>query len=507
MKSATWSRSVAALAGVVVAAVLVSCGSPSADPTPSPSSPSDDARLASFYQQKPVWRSCAGGDLCTEIEVPLNYSDPQAKSIKVAVLKVPARDPAKRIGTLVVNPGGPGGSGVEYAQQVPFTWSPDLVSAYDIVGFDPRGVGKSTPIDCMDDKQTQRFVATTGAPSDPAQLAAVVDVTSTVGATCERNSAYLTPFVGTVAVARDTDILRGALGETKLNLLMKSYGTFIGLTYVDLFADHVGRTVIDGVIDPTLTNDQLAGGQSKGFQAALSRFIADCPKHRDCPLPAGQDKGLATIQAFLAKVAITPLKASPGRPLTRPIAGNAFVATMYDNTDGWPALRVALGSALAGDGSMMLDIVDAFTGREPDGSYPKNSIDVLYAVNCLDRPDRADVPQTQALSVEWAKTAPTYGPDLAWGNLPCHDWPAPATDAPHTISGAGAPPILVVGTVNDPATPYPWAVATAKQLVGSSLLTWNGDGHTAYGRGSKCVDALVDGFLVGGNLPPNPSTC
>ncbi|MEI8082999.1 MAG: alpha/beta hydrolase [Actinomycetes bacterium] len=507
MKATTGSFAAALSVGAVSVVILASCGSPSADPSPSAPSATSDSRLQPFYQQSPSWRSCSGGNLCTEIEVPLNYADPSAKSIKVAVLKVPASDPSKRLGTLVVNPGGPGASGIDYAQQVPFSWSPAVTAAYDIVGFDPRGVGKSTPIDCMDDKQTQRFIATAGAPSDAAQLAAVVDVTSTVGATCERNSAYLTPFVGTVAVARDMDILRGALGETKLNFLMKSYGTFIGLTYVDLFADHVGRTVVDGVIDPTLTNDQLAGGQSKGFQLALSRFIADCPKHRDCPLPAGQEKGLATIQAFLAKISTKPLKAVPGRPLTRPMAGQAFVATMYDNTDGWPALRVALGSALAGDGSMMLEIVDSFTGRQPNGSYPENSIDALYAVNCLDRPDRADVAQTGALAAEWAKTAPTFGPDLAWGNLPCHDWPAPATDTPHVVTGAGAPPIVVVGTINDPATPYPWAVTTSKQLIGRSLVTWNGDGHTAYGRGSKCIDGLVDAFLVGGTLPPNPSTC
>lgn len=495
---------------VLVLAALASCSS-QAGPAPEPPATATTApappQLAGFYDQTVTWKPCGGSNMCAEVSVPLNYADPAARSINISVIKVPAADPAKRIGALFVNPGGPGGSGISYAKQASVLLSPAVTAAYDVVGLDPRGVGKSTPIECMNDAQTQRFVAVMGTPHDAAQLASVGDVARTVGASCEQNSASLTPFVGTVPTVRDMDILRGVMAEPKLNFLGKSYGTFMGLTYAELFADKVGRFVLDGVIDPSLSNEQLTHGQADGFQLALSRFIQNCPKHKDCPLPTGQHKALAKIQAFLARLVTKPLPAAPGRPLTQPLAVNAFIATMYENIDGWPALRGALGMALDGDGSLMLDLVDAFTGREPDGTYRDNAIDALYAVNCLDRTDRADIAQTQALAADWAKTAPTYGSDLAWGNLPCNSWPAPATDAPHPITGAGAPPIVLVATTYDPATPYDWAVATSKQLIDSSLITWHNDGHTGYGRGSRCVDALVDGFLVSGTVPPKSSDC
>lgn len=475
---------------------------PTATPTSSPA-----AGLQSYYSQQVQWRQCLGGMECTKVQVPLDYAQADAGRIRLAVARTPLADGSKRLGSLVLNPGGPGGSGIQYAQAAQYELGADVLKSYDIVGFDPRGVGRSRPIQCMDDAQTDKFISTVGPPANAAQAEAVLTASRSVGKTCEQNSPALTPNVGTVEAARDMDIIRSVIGDEKLNYLGKSYGTFLGLTYADLFTDRVGRFVLDGVIDPTLTNDGLAKGQAEGFQLALSRFIANCPKHADCPLPTDPSAGLAKINDWLAKLATKPIKGQPGRPLTRPMALNGIVGSLYDQGSGWPALRFGLDAGFKGDGAPLEEMLDSFISRGPDGRYTDNSIDALYAVNCLDRPDRADATRTAELATQWLKTAPTFGADLAWGNYPCHDWPAPATDGPHEVKAAGASPILLVGTTNDPATPYPWAVAVSKQLENNSLITFNGDGHTGYGRGSGCVDDKVDAYLIDGRMPAANVTC
>lgn len=477
-------------------------GGPTTPPTSSPS-----ANLQGYYNQQVQWRSCLNGMQCARVQVPLDYDKPDAARIPLAVARMPLRDQSNKLGSLVLNPGGPGGSGIQYAQAAQYELGADVLNRYDIVGFDPRGVGRSRPIECMNDAQTDKFIATVGPPANAAQTEALLSASRSVGKTCELNSPALTPNVGTAEAARDMDIIRSVLGDAKLNYLGKSYGTFLGLTYADLFTDRVGRFVLDGVIDPTLTNDGLAKGQAEGFQLALSRFIANCPKHADCPLPADPKAGLVKINNWLSKLATKPIKGQPGRPLTRPMAVNGIVGSLYDQGSGWPALRFGLDAGFKGDGAPLEEMLDSFVSRGPDGRYLDNSIDALYAVNCLDRPDRADATRTAELASQWLKTAPTFGADLAWGNYPCHDWPAPATDGPHEVKASGASPILLVGTTNDPATPYPWAVAVSKQLDSNSLITFDGDGHTAYGRGSACVDDKVDAYLIAGKMPPGNVTC
>lgn len=496
------------LGAIAIALCLLSaCGIlGNADPVPT-KSPGSSGSLEPFYGQQVTWKACNGGFECARIRVPLSYESPGGSVIELAAARLPVANRAKKIGALLVNPGGPGGSAVGYARGAVAFFSQQVVAAYDIVGVDPRGVGESTPIECLDAAQSDRLISSLGTPHDPAQSVAVTEVAKSVGSTCLQNSPDLTPYVGTVAAARDMDIVRAVLIEPKLNYFGKSYGTFLGLTYADLFPTKVGRFVLDGVIDPTLTNDQLAKGQAEGFQLALSAFIADCPKHADCPLPSGAAKGLARIQKFLASLVGNPLPTATDRPLTQPMAVTSIIGSLYEPADGWPALRFALQSAFSGKGSAMLMIVDSFTGRGSGGAYDDNTLDALYAVNCLDRPDRADPQQTRQLGVEWAKTAPTFGSELAYSNLPCYQWPAPATDVPHPIRAEGAEPIVLIGTTRDPATPYPWAVSVASQLAESSLITWNGDGHTGHGRGVKCVDGPVDSYLVKGVVPPATVAC
>jgi pimeloyl-ACP methyl ester carboxylesterase len=489
---------------VAASLVLAGCSSTSNEPSVAESSVSVD--LGTYYSQPVTWSACKDGFQCASFTVPLNYSDPASKPITIEMLKAPATNPNKRRGAIVVNPGGPGGSGVDFARNASGTVSSAIMSEYDIVGFDPRGVGKSTPIDCLDGPQTDTLVATLGTPQSPAQEEQAVASAASLGAGCAANSPELTPNIGTIPAARDMDILRGVLGESSLNFLGLSYGTFLGLTYADLFTDKVGQFVLDGVINPDLTNDELARGQAEGFQLALSSFIADCPTHTNCPLPTDPAAATKKIDDWLTSVGNDPIEGSAGRPLTRPLATNGIIGSLYEPQFGWWDLRSALRAGFKGNGTPLMRIVDSFTGRQPDGTYSGNSLDALYAVNCLDRTDRADPQRTLALGEEWASTAPTFGRELAWSNLPCFDYPAPPTNEPHVITAEGGAPILLVGTTRDPATPYVWAKVVNDQLASSVLVTFDGDGHTGYGRNS-CVTQAVDQAFLTGQLPDDDITC
>lgn len=498
------------LTAIVTASLVSGCGfsgQPQPQPSPSGSSSQDGQALARFYDQDISWSKCNRADSCATVEVPLRYDNPDGDVIKLSLLKVEARGGAPKLGTLLVNPGGPGGSGYDYAQYARAAFSETILKSYDIVGFDPRGVGRSSPITCMDNQQTDDFVSQSGEPGSVAQTPEVVQVAALVGNGCETNSPSLTPNIGTVDVARDMDVIRGALDEPKLNFFAKSYGTFLGLIYADLFPANVGRFVLDGVMDPALSLADTARGQAEGFERALNRFIDDCAHRSNCPLPKKPAAATAKIERWLEQLVEQPLPgATPDWPLTKSLAVNGLIASLYDQND-WPALRSNLKAAFAGDAIPMLGEVDGFIGRNPDGTYRDNSVEALYAVTCLDRPDRANVAETERLAKEWSATAPIFGPELAWGNLPCWDYPAPATFQPHPIAATGAAPILLVGTTYDPATPYPWALSVSKQLVNNSLITWEGDGHTAYYRESDCVDNAVNNYLLTGATPGPELKC
>ena len=497
-------RVVGAVAAAACAALLLaSCSTdPQADSTPAPTPTAD---LSAYYQQALTWTKCEGGQ-CATFKVPLDYANPDAEQISINVFKSPASDPNARRGALVVNPGGPGGSGIDFAKYGYATFSGQLLREFDIIGFDPRGVVSSTPIECLDGPGTDQLLATLGTPQNEAQTQAAIASAASVGQACEANSPNLTPHIGTVPAARDMDILRELLSEPKLNYMGLSYGTFLGLTYADLFTNNVGRFVLDGVIAPDLTNDQLARGQAEGFQLALSRFVADCPNYANCPLPNNPVKATAKINRFLVAVGNEPIKGIGPRKLTRPLAANAIIASFYEPQNGWRDLRISLRAAFQGNGTPMLRTVDSFSGRLPNGTYADNSVQALYAVNCLDRGDRADPATTEQLATQWSQTAPTFGSELAWSNLPCYDWPAPATDSPKVITAEGAPPILLVGTTYDPATPYVWAKEVNDQLASSVLVTFEGDGHTGYSR-NNCVTKIVDEALLEGTLPAGDSAC
>jgi pimeloyl-ACP methyl ester carboxylesterase len=476
--------------------------SPSSEPTGSGSSPAPSegatnsfVDLNAYYAQQLTWTDCSDGFECSTLQVPLDYADPGFKAISLAVVRLTSKQATE---SLVLNPGGPGGSGIEYARAASYVMTEKLRKHYNVVGFDPRGVGQSTPVDCLDDKQTDVYVASDGSPDNQKEIDETVAIYKQFAQACATKSAELFAHVDTVSATRDIDILRAALGDEKLNWFGKSYGTFLGATYAGLFPDKVGRMMLDGAIDPTLTNEQLSKGQALGFENALHRFLKDCPKHDDCPLKSDEASAFAQVMTMLNKLDTNPATISDGRTFTQAMGVTGVVGSLYDKVYGWVALRVALADALDGNFDALAQNVDFYTSRDSDGHYTDNSNDAIMAVNCLDRPDRATLAHTEELAQAWKKEAPAFGEYLAWGNIGCSYWQAPATGKPETITAKGAPTILVVGTVNDPATPYPWAKALAKQLDSGVLLTFTGDGHTAYFQGSDCVDKYVDSYYLTG---------
>jgi pimeloyl-ACP methyl ester carboxylesterase len=467
-------------------------------PSESASVPQGDG-LDGYYSQQLDWSDCNSGFECTSFSVPIDYANPADGAMQIAVIRKLATETA--LGSLVLNPGGPGGSGIEYTTYAEYVVSDTLRENFDIVGFDPRGVGQSTPVECLDDEQTDEYVALDGSPDNQVEIDQAVAMSKLFANTCASNSPKIFAFLDTVSATRDIDILRALLGDEKLNWLGKSYGTFLGATYADLFPDRVGRMLLDGGIDPTLTNEQLSYGQALGFELALSRFVDDCATRNDCPLSASGLAGVSEVADLLIELDADPVTLDDGRLFTQAMGTLGVVGSLYDKQYGWPELRINLGLAFDGDFSGLASSVDFYTGRQSDGSFKDNSNDAIAAVNCLDRPDRATTEQTVALASEWKLDAPNFGEYLAWSNISCSYWQAEATGVPKEITAPGTPTILVVGTVNDPATPYEWSQALASQLSKGVLLTLDGDGHTAYYQGSKCIDEIVDNFYITGEAP------
>ncbi|MFW5472612.1 alpha/beta hydrolase [Knoellia sp. CPCC 206450] len=464
-----------------------------------------------FYGQRLAWEDCGGGQ-CARLEVPQSYAEPDGDTIEVAVLKVPARRGSQRIGSLVVNPGGPGGSGVDYAQAADFIVGSAVRQRFDIVGFDPRGVGRSAPIDCITDPELDAFLGQDPTPDDSAEQQEFAANAKGFADECGTNAGPLLGHVSTVDAAKDMDVLRAALGERKLHYLGKSYGTYLGATYAGLFPQLVGRFVLDGVVAPDLTSQEVNLGQAKGFETATRAWAQFCIDKGGCPLGGSVDEVMQGIRDFLKDVDEKPLPKT-GDPavtqLTEGWASTGIAAAMYDE-GMWDGLVEALRDALRGDGAELMGLANSYADRNPGGGYSGNIMEVIYAVNCLDKPESDSVEEHAEAAESSRAEAPTWGPFLMWSSLTCGSWPVKterSSEPPAKITAEGAPPIVVVGTTRDPATPYEWSVRLHDQLAKASLITYDGDGHTAYTRSNDCVDKPIDEFYVKGTVPRDGLRC
>ncbi|MFE9564108.1 alpha/beta fold hydrolase [Streptomyces sp. NPDC006487] len=479
---------------------------PSAEPTAVP------AALRPYYDQKLSWRECGvPGFDCSTLKVPLDYENPAGGDIDIAVARRKATDPSKRLGSLVVNPGGPGGSGIGYLQAYAGIGYPAPVrAAYDMVSFDPRGVDRSSPVECLNGPAMDKYTQVDQTPDTPAERALLVAAFKEFAAACQAHSRRILPHVSTVDAARDMDVLRAALGDEKLTYVGASYGTFLGAMYANLFPGRTGRLVLDGAMDPSRPAVELNRDQTEGFETAFRAFAADCAKQTDCPLGQGSPEQIAErLEEFFRKVDAQPVPTTDrARPtLGESLATTGVIAALYDE-NAWPQLREALRAAMDGDdGNGLLSLADSYYERGQDGKYA-NLMSANAAVNCLDQPPAFAGPEAVEKALpSFEKASPVFGAGLAWASLNCTYWPTKATGTAGVLQAKGAPPIVVVGTTRDPATPYKWAEALARQLDSGVLLTYDGDGHTAYGRGSDCIDSAINQYLLEGTAPKDGKKC
>jgi pimeloyl-ACP methyl ester carboxylesterase len=521
---------------VAAAAILVTAaGCAAAAPAPTATSSSAPASSAAptpgavpaglerFYAQRPAWGSCLPfattddqrqyyaqpGFQCAKIDVPIDYGNPQGPTAQLAISRLKATDPTQRIGSLVVNPGGPGASGVDIASQLALLMkNTEVARKFDLVGFDPRGIGASTPtIHCLTAAQQDAQRSTDTLDPSPAGVArAEAAARQTADGCAQKTGASFLANVGTRDVARDMDVLRGVVGDKQLSYLGYSYGTHIGSTYAEEFPRNVRAMVLDGAVDPDQNSTDALVDQGRGFQGVFDAFAKDCASKPGCPL--GADPGLATAryQQLTRPLLAKPIALPDGRRLSFGDAQQGTIQALYA-TSLWPQLRQGLTELVGGNGQTLMGLADEYYDRAPDGTYSPQQ-DAFNAVRCVDDPQIRD--HAQALDQARRYNAVTPFLDTGRGPSPaldaCGFWPVPATDGPHVpqVPGLAAP--LVVSTTDDPATPYQSGVNLAKDLNGS-LLTKVGDQHTASFQGFPCVDAIVTRYLVDGTPAPPNARC
>lgn len=482
---------------------------PAANTTSTPTGEDVVAGLAPFYTQILKWSNCDGGMQCSTATAPLDWSDPGGESIELALVRQPATSSA-RVGSLLVNPGGPGGSGVDFVKDsVDYATDQRLQSSFDIVGFDPRGVNRSTPVTCYSDPaelDSYLYDILPGTPGSDDWIAAAADSTRLFGERCLELTGPLLGNVDTISAARDLDMLRAILGDTTLNYLGYSYGTLLGQVYADLFPDKTGRLVLDGAVDPASDDFEGTVTQAQGFESALRAFLEDCRSAKDCPFPGPVDASMTTIRALLVSLDASPIASDDGRDLGSSAMFTAIILPLY-NADNWVSLRELFTSVFQGDASYAFQLADTYNGRDSDGSYAENQTEAFISINCLDAHGDGDIAQMRAEAAELARLAPVFGPQMSWGGTGCPNWPVPAKRDRAPIVATGSADILVVGTTNDPATPYTWAQTVAATLEKGHLVTYDGEGHTAYNKSNDCVNDAVDEFLINGTVPATDPLC
>ncbi|MEU6775388.1 alpha/beta hydrolase [Streptomyces sp. NPDC046759] len=499
-------------AAVLLSALLTGCG--------------DGTQPGDLTGQQLDWKECpapseaeGGGSAptplpsggtwqCATMMAPLDWSRPKGATIPIALIRAKASGPAsERIGSLVFNFGGPGGSGISTLPAFGDDYAA-LRTRYDLVSFDPRGVGRSAPVKCESDAQLDAFFQQDATPDDSAERTALLDRTKQFNAACEKNSRKILPHVATTDAARDMDLMRQVLGDAKLHYFGISYGTELGGVYAHLFPKNVGRAVLDGVIDPTQNPEQSSLGQARGFQLALDNFAEDCTsKTTECPIGDTPQEVKDHIAKLLNDLDKTPIPGIAPRRLTQSAATNGIAQSLYSK-DFWEYLTEGLEQAYGGDGRILMLLSDAMNGRSEDGEY-SNITAANIAINCADEKPRYTADHVQHALPEFRAASPLFGDYLAWGLVSCTDWPvAGAADHPD-VSAPGSAPILVVGNTGDPATPYEGAKKMVEALgKGVAVeLTYKGQGHGAYDTKNKCVQNAVNAYLLEGKQPKTGTVC
>lgn len=519
-------RGVAAAASIALAAVVLAACTP---PTPTePSVPTStqnesSAELQRFYDQKLSFGACEGyattaadeaafvsnpSFQCARLEVPLDYSDPAGRTMQIALLKAPAR--GEPIGSLLLNPGGPGGPGVGMAASTSVTLQDSPVTEkFDLIGFDPRGVGASTPaIDCLTDAE----VDTTGPDVFPGATIegewTEQDSRISMERCAEKSGGVeVLAHVGTRDAVRDMDVLRHVLGDEKLNFLGQSYGTRLGAVYAEMFPENVRAMVLDGAIDPKLGTAERRISQFTSFQRSFDAMAAECATRPDCPFGTDPALASANFQGIIRPLLDNPIPVGEGRQLTYNLAFGGVVAGLYDST-AWPVIAKGVAEVAAGRGDTLLAINDLFGQRTPDGRWP-NFGEAIYAINCNDE-ERHTPDEEQDLKRRLHEAAPFMDSGQGPGGARdgCEFWPAePSLGYPYATDIDDLPETLTISITGDPTTPYEGGISLADTL-GGTMLTVEGETHTIAATGTNdCVDDIVADYLIDLKAPPADSRC
>jgi pimeloyl-ACP methyl ester carboxylesterase len=499
-------------AALLLASVLAGCGDGSED--------------ADLPAQKLSWKDCpapsteeGGGDVpsplpggekwqCATMKVPLDWNKPKGDTIELALIRARASGPAsRRIGSLIFNFGGPGSSGVATLPAFGKSYA-TLRTRYDLVSFDPRGVGRSAPVECANDPQLDAYLQQDATPDDADERTRLLDDTKEFNAACEENSGKLLPHVRTTEAARDMDLMRQVLGDAELHYFGISYGTELGGVYAHLFPQHVGRAVFDAVVDPTQNEEQDSLAQAKGFQRALDNFAEDCAsKTEDCPIGDSAQNIKDRIAKLLKDLDSEPIVGIAPRELTQAAATSGISQALYSK-DYWEYLTEGLDQAYDGNGQILLALSDLLSGRSENGEY-SNLIAANTAINCADRKARYTADYVEQKLPEFRAASPLFGDSLAWGMVGCTGWAVPGAADHPDVRAPGSAPILVVGNTGDPATPYEGTRKMVEALgkgVGVEL-TYKGQGHGAYRSENACVQDAVNGYLLDGKVPTAGTVC
>ncbi|MER7172276.1 alpha/beta hydrolase [Streptomyces mesophilus] len=534
-------RGIAALAVAAVAALVLPGPVPAAAAAPAATAPD----LTRFYGQRIAWTGC-GEEMeyqarrtwasdaeklpaamsrfeCGDVEVPRDYADPHGKAgtAQIAALRLKATDPKRRIGSLVLNFGGPGLSG-RYALNSHIPQLTRLNERFDLVAHDPRGVVASDPVlcDAPQDSDSAREPGHDQTPDTADEVARVVEAQAAKNARCDQAAARrVLPWVGTTNSSRDLDVLRAALGEDKLHYLGFSYGTKLGANYLHQFPDRAGRLVLDGVVDPTLDTRAYALSSTKAFQRALDNFLADCVAHgaKQCPLGSTPEAAKSKVNALFTGLDGKPLETASGT-LDQATFTTAVQSSLYSKAKHWPELRSALADlATKGDGRALAEVGGKLPGAQlTQGPFPAVSSDdearqqefALRAIDCRDASERPTAQDYLAAVDEFTALSPVFGRNTAAAMLECTGWPVSGDNSSREVGAEDAPASLLVGTKGDPATPYENTARMADALDnGSRILTYEGEGHGAYTTDSSCIHEHVDRYLTQGTLPPEDTAC
>ncbi len=459
-----------------------------------------------------MWSTCldelaaAAGLDCATLAVPVDHSEPDGETLELELARSESTgSPEERIGSLLFNPGGPGGSGIEFLAGASAIMPVEITERFDLVSWDPRGVGDSTPVRCLTDEEKDAQIEGDLSPDTDEELDRAIEDQAEFAQGCEDNHPELIDNMSTADVAEDLDLIRQALGDEQLNYVGFSYGTAIGATYATLFPDKVRAMVLDAAVSPEADDVQLGVAQAEGFERTYLSFISACDADPECALSGGT---AATVEKVRNDLDATPLEVeteSGRRELTRDLFDIGLATALYDTTLWGPTARSIAEVSSGRGGGFILSLADRQLGRNPDGTWD-NSSDAQAMVNCADSTYRPTVEEAIADGDVLAAASPTFGETFRTGSLGCVDWPLPANPVPDWTA-EGAPPIVVIGTEGDPATPYGWAEQMSAALQGSVLLTYEGDGHTAFLRAGACIDDAVAAYLVDLVVPAPGTRC